>query len=96
MSFEQDSARHLAELRIKSVNLRWEKADMFHDCECEYCEYDGLKEDYSDEDVEKIEAEMKEIEQMFVRVKRHAEAAGIDVSEDAICAQEKILRGEKR
>lgn len=93
MSFETDTPKHLAELRIKWTSLNFEKQDMFHDCGCEYCDYDGLKDDYTDDDVAQVTAAAKEVEKTFTRVKRHAEAAGIDVSDTVISSWERKLRG---
>lgn len=96
MSFNDNLPMQLAELRVKYTDLRWNKADMYHDCGCEYCDYDGLNEDYTEEDVEKVEAEMKEIEETFTRVKRYAELHKIDVSDEVICKLEKEVRAARR
>ncbi len=96
MSFDTNLPRQLAELRVKYTELRWKKADMFHSCGCEYCDYDGLKDDYTDDDVKKIDAEMKEFERTFHRVKQYAKLKDIDVSEEIICKYEKEYRDELR
>lgn len=96
MSFDDNLPRQLAEARIKYTDLRWKKQDMYHDCGCEYCEYDGLKEDYTEEDVEIIEREMKGMEEDFARIKRYAADRNIDVSNEKIRAWEKLIRDKRR
>lgn len=92
MSFNEKLPEQLAELRVKYTDLRWKKTDMYHDCGCEYCDYDGLLADYTEEDVEEVESEMKDIETAFARIKKYAELHKIDVSDSVISALEKQYR----
>lgn len=96
MGFNENLPMQLAELRVKFTDLRWFKQDMYHDCGCEYCDYDGLVDDYTEEDVEKIEARMKEIEGTFVTIKRYAEFHKIDISDPVISKLEKEVRRRPR
>lgn len=92
MSFNENLPHQLAELRVKYTDLKWKKVDMYHSCGCEFCDYDGLIEDYTEEDVEKIDKAMKEIEATFTRVKKYAAEHGIDVSEEVLNPLEKEIR----
>lgn len=79
MSFEAKIPDHLKELQAKLRTLKSERLDMYHDCECEYCEYDGLRDFVTEEDVEAKDAEIKEVEETIARVERFAKDRGVEV-----------------
>lgn len=85
MSFNDNLPQHFKELRDKYTKLRWQKADMYHSCDCPYCEHEEmLLEDYTEEDVEKIEAEMEEIGKTAGSLREYAKLHNIDLSEEAL------------
>lgn len=82
MSFESNIANHLKDLEKQRMALVRERFAMLHDCDCEYCEVAGdLSDDYTEEDLDAKDAEIKAVDDTIAKVKLHAKRHKVEVSE---------------
>lgn len=79
MSFETHIADHLLTLKQDRLKLIGERLNMFHDCDCEYCDIDGLRDEYTDKDLEAMDKRVEEVDVMIRRIKEHAKLHRIEI-----------------
>lgn len=67
MSFDENVPSHKEMLETQRQQLIREQAALIHDCDCDYCEYDGIKDGH-EEDYDKIQEDIDGIEQTIKKL----------------------------
>jgi hypothetical protein len=96
MNFNDNLPKQLAQLSIRRQQLQLKMTEMYHDCDCEYCDRDEFNGGYTEADVKKINQELADIEKTFTRARRYAKLHGIDVSAEVIISLKKQILAEER
>lgn len=72
MSFESNIPKHLEDLEKQRGEWKNTLHDLYHECECVYCELVGKIPDDKYDEEQRCYREIKEIERVMAQVKRHA------------------------
>lgn len=79
MSFEAKIPDQIAELQNKKTDLARQRVHLLHDCDCNFCEWNGDVTEDNETEWGRLALEIKGLDQLIDRLKDHAKLHKIEI-----------------
>lgn len=83
MSFEKNIPHYIESIKESIRKLRSEQFKLAHDCDCEFCEYDGMDEENQDQ-FDELEQQINNCRLTIGRLRIHADMHKIELPEELV------------